>query len=72
MVEKPTKHKIVGCKWIYKIKEGTYEGGKKKYKARLIAKGFTQRKGVDNNDVFSPVVKYMTIRLVLVLVAQFD
>ncbi|KAL5574150.1 hypothetical protein UlMin_023747 [Ulmus minor] len=69
LVEKPTKQKIVGCKWIYKLKEGTDEGGKKKYKACLVAKGYTQREGVDYNDVFSLVVKYKTIRLVLALVA---
>ncbi|KAL5572482.1 hypothetical protein UlMin_022079 [Ulmus minor] len=72
LVEKPTKQKIVGCKWIYKLKKGTDEGGNKKYKACLVAKGYTQREGVDYNDVFSPVVKYKTIRLVLALIAQFD
>ncbi|KAL5567442.1 hypothetical protein UlMin_024017 [Ulmus minor] len=72
LVEKPTKQKIVGCKWIYKLKEGTYEGRQKKHKAQLVAKGYTQREGVDYTDVFSPVIKYKTIRLVLALVAQFD
>ena len=72
LVEKPTKQKIVGCKWIYKLNEGIGKGGKKKYKACLVAKGYTQREGVDYNHVFSPVVKYKTIILVMALVAQFD
>ncbi|KAL5560861.1 hypothetical protein UlMin_030608 [Ulmus minor] len=69
LVEKPTKQKIVGCKWIYKLKEGTDEGKQKKYKARLVATGYTQREGVDYTDVFSTIVKYKTSRLVLALVA---
>ena len=54
------------------MKKGTDEGRHKKYKAQLVAKGYTQREGVDYTDVFSPVIKYKTIRLVLALVAQFD
>lgn len=41
-------------------------------KVRFVAKGFTQRKGVDCNEIFSPVFKYKTIRLILTLVIQFN
>ena len=43
-----------------------------RFKARLVAQGFTQREGVDFNEIFSPVVKHRSIRLVLALVAQLD
>ena len=43
-----------------------------RFKARLVAEGFTQCEGVDFNEIFSSVVKHRSIRLVLSLVAQFD
>ena len=43
LVKKPVDQKLVGCKWIYKIKEGVSEVEPARYKARLVAKGFTQR-----------------------------
>ncbi|KAL5546855.1 hypothetical protein UlMin_006542 [Ulmus minor] len=46
-VSKPNKHRVVDCKWIFKIKEGNSPGDKVRYKARLVAKGFTQREGID-------------------------
>ncbi|KAL2466617.1 putative mitochondrial protein [Abeliophyllum distichum] len=65
LVERPKNQKVVHCKWIYKLKEGVEPNDPLRYKARLEAKGFTQREGVDYNDVFSPVIKYKTIRYLL-------
>ena len=72
LVKKPQDKKLVGCKWIYKIKEGTANGELPRHKARLVAKGFTQKHGVDFNEVFSPVVKYSSIRVLLAITAFND
>ena len=42
------------------------------YKAKLVAKGYAQRKGIDYNEVFSPVVKHSSIHILLALAAQYD
>ena len=62
----PIGKKAVGCKWIYKIKHKS-DGSLDKYKARLIAKGFTQAYGIDYKETFAPVAKMNTIRVLLSL-----
>ena len=59
-------------KWIYKVKEGVNKADLVRFKARLIAKGFTQREGIDYNEIFSPVIKYTTICVMLALAAHND
>ena len=66
LVPKTSDMKIIGCKWIYKIKKKT-DGSLDKYKARLMAKSYNQRKGVDFFETFNPFIKTATIRLVLAL-----
>lgn len=66
LVEKPPNANVIGCKWVFKIKENS-DGSLDRYKARLVAKGFHQRPGVDFGETFSPVVKPVTVRLVLSL-----
>ena len=53
-------------KWVQRLKEE--DGGKKRYKPRLVVKGFTQKKGIDFDEIFSLVVKMTFIRTILSLV----
>jgi hypothetical protein len=45
------------------------DGGKKRYKDRLVVKGFSLKKGIDFDEIFSPVIKMTSIRTILSLVA---
>lgn len=64
----PKDHKAIGLKWVYKLKKNP-EGEIVKHKARLVAKGYGQRYGVDYNEVFAPVARLETIRLLLAYAA---
>jgi hypothetical protein len=56
-------------KWVYKLKKDT-KGAVVKYEARLVAKGYVQHQGVDYEEVFAPVARLETVRLLLALAAQ--
>jgi hypothetical protein len=59
----------IGVKWVFKTKLNE-NGEVDKYKARLVAKGYAQQYGVDYIEVFAPVARLDTIRLILALAAQ--
>eukprot|EP00253_Pinus_taeda_P007621 PITA_07621 len=71
LVELPKDRKTMGCKWVFKLKRGVNDT-EDMYKARLVAKGFSQKVGIDIHKIFSPVVKIVSIRIVLALVALLD
>ncbi|KAA3466804.1 Integrase, catalytic core [Gossypium australe] len=59
--------KIIGCKWIFKIKRNP-DGTIDRHKALLVVKGCSQVPGYDFKETFSPVVKLTTIRVILSIV----
>ena len=69
VVPRPTDRAVVGSRWIYKIKHGA-DGSIEKYKARFVAKGFSQKEGIDYEETFAPVARYTSIRAVISLAAQ--
>lgn len=65
----PAEAKRIGVKWVYKTKY-TEHGKIDKYKARLMAKGYSQKYGVDYTKVFTPVVRMDTVRMIIALAAH--
>ena len=72
LVRKLEKKRIVSCKWIFKVKERIPSAEKKRFKARLVARGFTQREGIDFNEVFFPMVRHASITIILALIVVQD
>jgi len=62
--------KALKNKWVFELKK---DGDKLvKYKASLVVKGFGQKRGINFDEIFSPVVKMSSIRVILTLVASLD
>ena len=64
LTELPKGRKAIGSKWVFKTKRDE-NGTIVRHKARLVAQGFSQRFGVDHYEVFAPVVRSTTLRLLL-------
>ena len=71
LVQFPKGKTTVGCKWVFTIKHKS-NGTVERYKAHLVAKGFTQTYGIDYLQTFAPVAKLNTIRVLLSLAANLD
>ncbi|KAL0295548.1 UNVERIFIED_CONTAM: Retrovirus-related Pol polyprotein from transposon RE2 [Sesamum calycinum] len=71
LIDRPKGVRPVGCKWVYKHKIGA-DGEVTTFKARLVAKRYTQRPGVDFEETFSPVAMAKSIWIMLAIASWYD
>jgi hypothetical protein len=69
VVSTPEGKSVVTSKWIYKLKHATNDSNEK-YKARFVARGFSQVEGVDYDETFASVARYTSIRAVISIAAE--
>ncbi|CAA7041690.1 unnamed protein product [Microthlaspi erraticum] len=70
IVDRPIDKKVISCRWLYRKKPGIPMVEPERFKARVVARGFTQREGIDYDEVFAPVVKHISIKILMFLVVQ--
>lgn len=69
VVLRPKGKFVVTSKWLYKIKHGV-DGSIEKYKARFVARGYSQKEGENYDEIFAHVARYTTIHFIIALVAS--
>lgn len=76
VVDLPKGKRAIPCKWVYDLKDGTKAVGtdemSRRETARLVARGDVQLAGIDYGETFAPVVKLVSLRMLLVLAAIYD
>jgi hypothetical protein len=65
----PPNANVITCRWVWKVKYANIQGKESLFKARLVARGFQQREGIDYNEVFAPTVSYSSVKILLALTA---
>ncbi|GJW02983.1 retrotransposon protein, putative, ty1-copia subclass [Tanacetum coccineum] len=71
LVDLPPNGKTVGSKWLFK-KKTDMDGAVHTYKARFVAKGYTQTPGINYEETFSPVADIRDIRILIAIAAYYD
>ena len=71
LVKLPKGKRALKNKWVYRVKQEEHTS-QLRYNARLVVKGFSQKKGIDFDEIFSLIVKMSSIRVVLGLAASLD
>ena len=69
LVDAPPNARPIGVRWIFKIKR---VNNRVRYKARLVALGYAQRPGIDFNETYAPVIRAITVRILLSIAATLD
>lgn len=70
LVDLPVGKRPIGSKWVFKLKQNKDKSIR--YKARLVARGYSQKEGIDYEETYSPVVKYSSIRYLIALAAKMN
>jgi hypothetical protein len=69
LTELPPGHRPIGLKWVFKLKKNA-DGEVSKHKAKLVAKGYVQKQGIEYDEVFAPVARIDTMKLILAMAAN--
>jgi hypothetical protein len=69
LVDLPPGQKPIGLKWVFKVKRDEHDTIVK-HKARLVAKGYVQGPGIDFEEVFAPVARLESVRMLSAVAAH--
>ena len=71
LVPLPKGRKAIGNRWVFRVKENQ-AGEVERFKSRLVAKGFSQKRGIDYDETFAPVAKFTSIRILFSLASKYS